>query len=1153
MSAGRSSPLDAAPVRLRWLDAGALGLGAALLAVFVLRALTGAGGPSAQRLCATWISDAIALSAAAVCARRALLDRNERVVWSFAALAILSWGLGDAYFEHSLAAGVELPNPSPADIGFIAFYPLVYVAAIAARRRDGAPLRAGLWLDGAIGMAACATLACALVLEPVVKATAGESLAGALTNVAYPLGDLTLFAMLVFTTATVGWRAARGLLLLALGMAAFSISDTLYLVENANGTYQGGGVLDSGWLIALMLIAAGAAMPGVRAHPRAARAAAERALVPSAAGLVALTVLALQPVTSIDGAGIACAGVTLALVLTRMALSQRETAQLLVAREREAARDPLTGLANRRVLLEDLRRAARAASKERPALLVLFDLDGFKAYNDTFGHSAGDGLLIRVAAALREAVGERGRAYRIGGDEFCALLGACASPASVGDELAAAMAQHGEGFSVTASFGCAVAPVDGAGTTALLRRADDEMYARKGRRRPGTESQVQDVLIAALAARDPGMESHADGVTMLAAAVGEMLDLEPSELRALSHAAALHDVGKIAIPDELLDKQSELDEEERRFVQTHPLIAQRIISAAPALGYAAQIVRSVQERFDGGGYPDGLAGEAIPLAARIVGACNAYQAMITRRAGREPLSPQQAVAELRRCAGSQFDPRVVDTLIEVLAHPSEHPAPALPTPTQTADLLASRESAGRRRLEAQLSYQSDHDLLTGLLNRRRFAEELERVLRYASRYRRSGALVILDIDHLKLVNDLHGHVAGDEAIKAVGREIAARARNTDLTARLGADEFALALHEAGEPEARLVIEQIAALVARRGIDPQPTISAGVALFAGDQELTADDLLTAADVALYEAKEAGGRQTRVYRGDSGAALGWVQRIRSALQEQRFVLHAQPIVSLRDGSVEHRELLVRMLSDDGDAIPPSAFIPTAERFGLITEIDRWVTAQGLAMAVRGEGVSVNLSAHSMGDGEILELVREAARAGLARGLVIFEITETAAMTNMHEARRFAEALGGLGCDVALDDFGTGFGSFSYLKHLPSRYLKIDVEFVRDLASSETDRQVVKAIAEVGHSLGKLIIAEGVEDRAALQILREHGIDYAQGRYLGAPAPLAAAGKSAGVGAGAGGRAGESANIRSCAGPTSVSKPTKSDDSPATATRR
>ncbi|HEX3391003.1 MAG TPA: hypothetical protein VHS55_00410, partial [Solirubrobacteraceae bacterium] len=286
MRAGKPSPTDAAAQRnsTRWPDAALLGVSVLLLTVFVLRALTGVAGASAQRLCATWISDAIVLSALVVCARRAARDRRDRAMWTFAALGIASWGLGNAYFEHSLAAGVSLPNPSPADIGYLAFYPLVYVAVIAARRRGGVHLSVGLWLDGAIGMAASATLAAALVLDPVVQATAGESLAGALTNVAYPIGDLTLFTMLVFTTATVGWRHARGLVLLALGMMAFSISDTLYLVQNANDTYHAGGVLDAGWLIALVLIATGAALPGNRAHARLTRVVAERALVPSFAG-----------------------------------------------------------------------------------------------------------------------------------------------------------------------------------------------------------------------------------------------------------------------------------------------------------------------------------------------------------------------------------------------------------------------------------------------------------------------------------------------------------------------------------------------------------------------------------------------------------------------------------------------------------------------------------------------------------------------------------------------------------------------------------------------------------------------------------------------------------------------------------------------------
>jgi diguanylate cyclase (GGDEF)-like protein len=598
------------------------------------------------------------------------------------------------------------------------------------------------------------------------------------------------------------------------------------------------------------------------------------------------------------------------------------------------------------------------------------------------------------------------------------------------------------------------------------------------------------------------MESHATGVATLAATVGQELGLSPTELRTLSHAAALHDVGKIAIPDDLLDKPTELDPRERRFLQTHPLIAQRIISAAPALSYAAQIVRSVHERWDGTGYPDGSSGEAIPLASRIIAVCNAYNAMTSPRARREALSQKQAIAELKRCAGTRFDPDLVATLVEVLAQPPQQPARSSTTLSQPADLLVSREAAARTRLEAQLNYQSDHDPLTGLLNRRRFAEELERVLRYASRYGRTGALLMLDLDNLKLLNDIHGHAAGDDAVKIVAREIRDRMRTTDIVARLGGDEFAIALQEADEPRALVVAEEIRARLHECEIDPPLQISMGIALFESNQELVADDLLTAADLALYDAKESGRGQIRIYRGDAGTALGWVQRIRDALAQERFVLYAQPILDLRSGETDRHELLVRMLTDDADTIPPEAFLPTAERFGLICDLDRWVTSKGLSLAREGARVSINLSAHSIGDPRILDLVRAAGLKDIGDGRVIFEITETAAMASLQDARAFVQTLGDLGCDVALDDFGTGFGSFSYLKHLPSRYLKIDMEFVRDVHSNATDQQVVRSITEVGHSLGKLIIAEGVENRATLDALRGFGVDYAQGFYLGEP---------------------------------------------------
>lgn len=408
----------------------------------------------------------------------------------------------------------------------------------------------------------------------------------------------------------------------------------------------------------------------------------------------------------------------------------------------------------------------------------------------------------------------------------------------------------------------------------------------------------------------------------------------------------------------------------------------------------------------------------------------------------------------------------------------------------------------RKQMEVQLRHQADHDPLTGLYNRRRLAAELDRVLGYACRYDRSGALLVLDLDNFKLLNDTRGHVAGDTALKALGQAIRGRVRAFDIVARLGGDEFVVVLPEVDEAQALAIAEDIRQNVAERDIDSLISISGGIVMFGGERELIADDILIAADIALYEAKERGKDQVCVYRGSAGAAMLWVDRVRTALNDGRFVLFGQPIVDLRTGVIAHNELLIRMISDDGDIIPPSAFLPTAERFGLINDIDRWVTREGLRLAREGERVSINLAARSIGDEQILAMVRGAIADGLAPADVMFEITETGAMRNMDEARAFTEALTSLGCHVALDDFGTGFGSFTYLKHLPARYLKIDMEFVREMVSNITDRQVVESITKVAHSLGKLTIAEGVEDAATLEVLRDYGVDRAQGFFVGRP---------------------------------------------------
>ena len=411
----------------------------------------------------------------------------------------------------------------------------------------------------------------------------------------------------------------------------------------------------------------------------------------------------------------------------------------------------------------------------------------------------------------------------------------------------------------------------------------------------------------------------------------------------------------------------------------------------------------------------------------------------------------------------------------------------------------------RKQMEDRLQHLADHDLLTGVYNRRRLISELDRQLRYAARSRRPGAVLTFDLDNFKFANDSYGHETGDAMLRAVADVLVQRTRDTDIVARLGGDEFAVVLAEATEDEAEVVARDVRALLCERQIGPPIMTSIGIAGFDGDEEVTADEVLARANTALHDAKGHGADQARIYTGQTIDVLTWVQRIRTALAEDRFVLYGQPIVDLRTGLVTHHELLIRMLSEDGDIIPPAAFLPTAERFGLIHEIDRWVTQAALRLAMDDGGVAINLSGYSIGEQSIIAAVREALADGLDPSKVIFEITETAAMTNMAAARLFAGTLNGMGCNLALDDFGTGFASFNYLKHIPARYLKIDMEFVHDLMSSETDREVVKSIIHVAHSLNKLTIAEGIEDAETLKALKAMGADCAQGFHLGEPKRL------------------------------------------------
>jgi diguanylate cyclase (GGDEF)-like protein len=341
-----------------------------------------------------------------------------------------------------------------------------------------------------------------------------------------------------------------------------------------------------------------------------------------------------------------------------------ENERLLELSRDEALTDALTGLRNRRALIADL--GALLDEGSRHVALALFDLDGFKPYNDTFGHPAGDALLRRLGDRLGAAVGDHGSAYRMGGDEFCVIVPADGHEEAVAS-AAAALCERGDTFEIGCSLGTAVLPQEAQTVAGALHLADLRMYENKTSGRPSACRQSTDVLLQLLRERRQDLHHHADGVARLAELTAAAVGLSNREVRHTRLAAELHDVGKAAIPDAILDKPEALDDREWDFVRRHTLIGERIVRAAPALAHVADIVRSSHEHFDGAGYPDGLAGGQIPLGSRVVAVCDAYDAMTSQRVYRRTVSPADALAELRRCAGTQFDPVVVEAFCAVVA------------------------------------------------------------------------------------------------------------------------------------------------------------------------------------------------------------------------------------------------------------------------------------------------------------------------------------------------------------------------------------------------------------------------------------------------------------------------------------------------------
>jgi len=391
----------------------------------------------------------------------------------------------------------------------------------------------------------------------------------------------------------------------------------------------------------------------------------------------------------------------------------------------------------------------------------------------------------------------------------------------------------------------------------------------------------------------------------------------------------------------------------------------------------------------------------------------------------------------------------------------------------------------------------------GLYDRDSFVEAIEERLLDRLHGGRPGALLLLDIDSFHIVNDSLGHEAGDRLLETVAATLRDESRADDLPARICADEFGLLLPRATPQQAMTTAERLIDLVRERG-KPAVGASVGIAAFGGSsEEVTAEGLMITADIALCEAKEAGGGRAVDAASGPNLKLTWADRIREAIDRRRIVVYAQPIFDLRKECVAREELLVRMLDDNDDVIPPSSFLPTAERMGLITEIDRLVLSKAIELAGRSQPIAVNVSGASLSDPRLIADVRAAIAEGLNPAWLDFEITETAAISNMDHARAFALAVTGMGCGLGLDDFGTGFSSFSYLKELPIQHLKIDIEFIRELPSSPTDQRLVQALVQFAKAFGQETVAEGIENSETLALVRAFDIDYAQGFHIGEPA--------------------------------------------------
>jgi diguanylate cyclase (GGDEF)-like protein len=596
---------------------------------------------------------------------RVATDRRERGAWALFAVYATLWSIGDLGWTLHFDNVEEPPFPNWTDAAYIGSDLFAYAGMVLLLRERIRPFRLSLWLDGLVGGLALGALCTAAFLGPVLRAADGDGMSEAVT-LAYPVLDVLLLCIVGIAFGVSRWRPGRAWTFLGLALALSAVGDASYSWLEALDRYSAGSWVNGTWPAAMASLAYAASGGAAR---RAAYGAHDAPFgAPAAFAATALGILVWSQFHRVPLLAALLAGGALVAAGVRAWLTHRENVALLRRSRAEALSDGLTGLGNRRRLMLDLEVALGDDAVERPSTLVFFDLDGFKGYNDTFGHAAGDALLVGLAGALAAAVAGEGKAYRLGGDEFCVLLDHDVMGESAAVLRAAvSLSEEGEGFSISSSYGVVRLPDEADNASVALQLADERMYDDKGSRRGSSRRQARDLLLQVLKEREPELEEHVDDVGALAVAVGRQLGVGAEALDEIARGAELHDVGKVAVPEAILDKPGPLDEAEWAVMRQHTVVGERILAAAPALRPVARLVRSSHERWDGGGYPDGLAGERIPLGARIIAVCDAFDAMRQARPYAPSMTEAAALVEMRRCAGTQFDPRVVEAFAAVLA------------------------------------------------------------------------------------------------------------------------------------------------------------------------------------------------------------------------------------------------------------------------------------------------------------------------------------------------------------------------------------------------------------------------------------------------------------------------------------------------------